>query len=158
MANNRQILVKELPEGPLEERHFELREAPIPTPGSGEVLIRTIYLSLDPANRAWMRGATYRAPVAAGDVMAGYTVAEVVESRDPGFSPGDLVECDGGWQEHAVRPAGALSHLERRGPLSHHLSVLGITGLTAYFGLLEIGRPSKGETVLVSAAAGALYS
>ncbi len=155
MANNRQILVKELPEGPLEERHFELREAPIPTPGSGEVLIRIIYLSLDPANRAWMRGATYRAPVAAGDVMAGYTVAEVVESRDPGFRPGDLVECDGGWQEHAVRPAGALSHLERRGPLSHHLSVLGITGLTAYFGLLEVGQPKADETVVVSAAAGA---
>jgi NADPH-dependent curcumin reductase CurA len=102
-----------------------------------------------------MRGATYRAPVAAGDVMAGYTVAVVVDSRDSGFRPGDIVEGDGGWQEHAVHPAGALSRLERRGPLSHHLSVLGITGLTAYFGLLEIGRPSKGETVLVSAAAGA---
>jgi NADPH-dependent curcumin reductase CurA len=155
MANNRQILVKELPEGALEERHFEIREAPIPTPGSGEVLTRNIYLSLDPANRAWMRGATYRAPVAAGDVMAGYTVAEVVESRDPAFRPGDLVEGDGGWQDYTTRPAAALSRLERRGPLSHHLSVLGITGLTAYFGLLEIGQPKADETVVVSAAAGA---
>jgi NADPH-dependent curcumin reductase CurA len=155
MATHRQILVKELPEGPLEERHFELREAPIPTPGSGEVLTRTIYLSLDPANRAWMRGATYRAPVEAGEVMAGFTVAEVVDSRDPGFRPGEIVECNGGWQEFAVQPAEALSRLEPRGPLSHHLSVLGGTGLTAYFGLLEIGKPQAGETVLVSAAAGA---
>jgi NADPH-dependent curcumin reductase CurA len=158
MAKNRQILVKELPEGPLEERHFELREGPIPTPGDGEVLTRTIYLSLDPANRAWMRGATYRAPVAAGEVMAGFTVAEVVDSRDPGFRPGELVECGSGWQEHAVHPARALSRLEPRGPLSHHLSVLGGTGLTAYFGLLEIGRPREGETVVVSAAAGATGS
>ena len=158
MAKNRQILVKELPEGPLEERHFELREGPIPTPGDGEVLTRTIYLSLDPANRAWMRGATYRAPVEAGQVMAGFTVAEVVDSRDPGFRPGDLVECGSGWQEHAVHPAKALSRLEPRGPLSHHLSVLGGTGLTAYFGLLKIGRPRKGETVVVSAAAGATGS
>jgi len=158
MANNRQILVKELPEGPLEERHFELREAAIPTPGSGEVLTRTIYLSLDPANRAWMRGATYRAPVAAGEVMAGFTVAEVVDSRDPGFRSGDLVECNSGWQEHAVHPARALQRLEPRGPLSHHLSALGGTGLTAYFGLLEIGRPRSDETVVVSAAAGATGS
>jgi NADPH-dependent curcumin reductase CurA len=155
MAKNRQILVKELPEGPLEERHFELREAPIPTPAAGEVLTRTLYLSLDPANRAWMRGATYRAPVAAGDVMAGFTVAEVVDSRAPDFRPGELVECQSGWQEHAVHPVGALTRLERRGPLSHHLSVLGVTGMTAYFGLLEVGRPRAGETVVVSAAAGA---
>ena len=107
MANNRQILVKKLPEGPLEEGHFELRETPIPTPDAGEVLTRTIYLSLDPANRAWMRGATYRAPVEAGDVMAGFTVAQVIDSRDPGFRPGELVECESGWQEHAV-PAGQL--------------------------------------------------
>jgi len=158
MAKNRQILVKELPEGPLEERHFELREAPIPTPSSGEVLTRTIYLSLDPANRAWMRGATYRAPVTAGEVMAGFTVAEVVDSRDPGFRSGELVECNSGWQEQAVHPARALHRLEPRGPLSHHLSALGGTGLTAYFGLLEIGRPRSGETVVVSAAAGATGS
>jgi NADPH-dependent curcumin reductase CurA len=155
MANNRQILVKKLPEGPLEEGHFELRETPIPTPDAGEVLTRTIYLSLDPANRAWMRGATYRAPVEAGDVMAGFTVAQVIDSRDPGFRPGELVECESGWQEHAVHRARALRRLEPRGPLSHHLSVLGVTGLTAYFGLLEIGRPRAGDTVVVSAAAGA---
>jgi NADPH-dependent curcumin reductase CurA len=155
MASNRQILVKELPRGPLEERHFELREAPMPTPGPGEVLTRTIYLSLDPANRAWMQGATYRAPVVAGEVMAGFTVAQVVESRDPGFKADELVECESGWQEHAVHPARALVRLEPRGPLSHHLSVLGITGLTAYFGLMAVGRPRKDETVVVSAAAGA---
>jgi NADPH-dependent curcumin reductase CurA len=105
-----------------------------------------------------MRGATYRAPVAAGEVMAGFTVAEVVDSRDPGFRSGELVECNSGWQEQAVHPARALNRLEPRGPLSHHLSALGGTGLTAYFGLLEIGRPRSGETVVVSAAAGATGS
>jgi len=90
--------------------------------------------------------------------MAGFTVAEVVDSRDPSFRSGDLVECSSGWQEHAVHPAKALHRLELRGPLSHHLSALGGTGLTAYFGLLEIGRPRSGETVVVSAAAGATGS
>ena len=155
---NRQILVKELPRGHLEERHFELREADRPEPAPGEVLTRTLLLSLDPANRAWMQGATYRAPVRAGEVMAGFTLAEIVESRDPGIEVGAIVESENGWQEYAVQPGAAVRTFVPRAALPHHLSVLGITGLTAYFGLLEVGRPRPGETVLVSAAAGATGS
>ena len=107
-ATNRQWIVVELPKGPLEERHFELRESPMPEPGAGEVLTRTILLSLDPANRAWMQGATYTAPVLAGDVMHGFTLSEVVKSSDPGFSEGDIVEGSSGWQDYAVHPAKVL--------------------------------------------------
>jgi NADPH-dependent curcumin reductase CurA len=153
---NRQIFVVELPRGPLDERHFELREAALPQPAKGEVLTRTLYLSLDAANRAWMQGATYTAPVQAGEVMRGSTLAEVVQSEDPAFAPGEVVECASGWQEYAVHRSVALRRIEPRGPLSRHVSVYGGTGLTAYFGLLEVGKPSSGETVLVSAAAGAV--
>jgi NADPH-dependent curcumin reductase CurA len=157
-VTHRQILIAALPQGRLEERHFRMREAPRPEPAAGEVLTRTILLSLDPANRAWMQGATYRAPLQAGDVMAGFTLAEVVASRDARLPEGTLVECENGWQEFACHPAAGLTPLRPRAALSHHLSVLGITGLTAYFGLLEVGKPKPGETVLVSAAAGATGS
>ena len=153
---NRQIVVVELPKGPLEPRHFKLREADMPEPGAGEVLVRTIYLSLDPANRAWMQGATYTAPVLAGDVMHGFTIGEVVKSEAEGFEPGDLVEGQTGWQDYAVHEAKAIRKFEKTTALTHHMSVLGITGLTAYFGLLEVGRPKQGETLVVSAAAGAV--
>lgn len=155
---NRQILVTALPEDRLEERHFELHEGERPDPAEGEVLTRTLFLSLDPANRAWMQGATYRAPVTAGDVMAGFTLAEVVRSKDPRFAPGMIVECENGWQEYACHTGEHLTPVTPRAALSHHLSVLGITGLTAYFGLLDVGRPAPGETVVVSAAAGATGS
>ena len=155
---NRQIVVKELPQGALQEHHFELRQAARPQPEPGQVLTRTVLLSLDPANRAWMQGATYRAPVLPGKVMSGFTLAEVVESTDPRFEAGQIVECENGWQEFACQPADALTPVRRRTALPHHMSVLGLTGLTAYFGLLEVGRPRPGETVLVSAAAGATGS
>ena len=155
---NRQIVVTELPEDRLEQRHFAAREAARPEPGDGEVLTRTLLLSLDPANRAWMQGATYRAPVRAGEVMAGFTLAEVVDSRDPRLSPGQIVECENGWQEYACHPARHVTPIAPRAALTHHLSVLGITGLTAYFGMLEVGRPAPGECVVVSAAAGATGS
>ena len=153
---NRQIIVAELPDGPLEERHFRAQEAPVPEPGDGEVLCRTLLLSIDPANRAWMQGATYTAPVLQGDVMHGFTLAEVVASNAESVAVGDIVECNSGWQDYAVHRAAGLRKVDRRFPLSHHLSVLGITGLTAYFGLLDLGRPEPGETVVVSAAAGAV--
>ena len=155
---NRQIVVRELPQGPLQEHHFELRQAARPQPEPGQVLTRTVLLSLDPANRAWMQGATYRAPVLPGEVMSGFTLAEVVKSTDPRFEAGQIVECENGWQEFACQPADALTPVRRRTALPHHMSVLGLTGLTAYFGLLEVGRPRPGETVLVSAAAGATGS
>lgn len=153
---NTQIVVVELPSGHLEERHFESRQAPMPEAGEGEVLTRTIYLSLDAANRAWMQGATYTAPVLAGDVMHGGTLSEVVVSNAEGFAPGDIVEGQSGWQEYAVQKPRAMGKIDPRGPLTNHLSVLGITGLTAYFGLLEVGAPKEGETLVVSAAAGAV--
>jgi hypothetical protein len=154
-TTNRQIVVSELPTGALRPDAFAMREADVPEPGEGEVLCRTVLLSIDPANRAWMQGATYTAPVLQGDVMHGFTIAQVVASRAPGISEGDLVECSSGWQDYAVHPARAVTPFRARGPLTHHMSVLGITGLTAYFGLLDVGQPSSGQTVLVSAAAGA---
>lgn len=156
MSANRQIVVAELPKGHLGEEHFRLQEAAVPEPGPDEVLCRTVLLSIDAANRAWMQGATYTAPVEQGDVMHGFTIARVEASNHAGFAPGDLVECNSGWQDYAVQPGTAVDKLEQRGPLSHHMSVLGITGLTAYFGLLDVGAAKAGETVVVSAAAGAV--
>ena len=155
---NRQVLLIESPSGKLGVEHFRLHEAPMPVPGDGEVLVRVRYLSLDAANRAWMQGATYRAAVETGNVMAGHSLAEIVESKAPGFAAGDLVLGDTGWQQYAVLPAKGLQKLPRLEPLTHLLSVYGIAGLTAYFGLLEIGRPKAGDTVVVSAAAGSVGS
>ena len=105
-----------------------------------------------------MQGATYRSAVTAGTVMAGGSVAEVVESRAPQFKPGDLVFGDTGWQEYASVPAKALTRLPKIEPMTNLISVYGIAGLTAYFGLLDIGNPKSGETVVVSAAAGSVGS
>lgn len=154
-VKNRQIVVAELPHDKLEERHFELRESEIPSLDSGQVLVKTRLLSLDAANRAWMQGATYKAPVNAGDVMHGGALAEVVESNDESLKPGDVVEAMTGWQEYTVLSPRETIKINAQEPLSHHMSVYGISGLTAYFGLLKCGRPKAGETLLVSAAAGA---
>ena len=135
-----------------------MRVAERPAPADGEVGLRVRYLSLDAANRAWMQGATYRDAIVAGSVMAGAAVAEVVESKAPAFSPGDLVFADTGWQEYAVLPAKRLIALPKIEPMTHLLSVYGIAGLTAYFGLLKIAAPRAGETVVVSAAAGSVGS
>jgi len=153
---NKQIVITELPQGKLAESNFTLTDGPMPEPGEGEVLTRAIYLSLDAANRAWMQGATYKAPVLAGDVMHGGTLSEVMVSNSPTLAPGDIVEGMTGWQQFAAVPAKQLAKLQPRGPLTNHLSVLGVTGLTAYFGLLEVGQPKEGETIVVSAAAGAV--
>lgn len=155
---NRRVLLTSKPTGKLSASHFTMDEQPVPVPGEGQVLVRVRYLSLDAANRAWMQGATYRAAVDAGSVMAGGGVAEVVESRAAGFAPGDLVFADTGWQDYAVLSSAALVRLPRLEPMTHLLSVYGIAGLTAYFGLLRMGRPRAGETVVVSAAAGSVGS
>jgi NADPH-dependent curcumin reductase CurA len=156
MANiNRQVVLTELPSGALTEDLFELRDGPMPEPADGEVLCRTLLLSIDAANRAWMQGATYREAISGGDIMAGFALAQVVRSRSNAFAPGDIVEADAGWQDFSVHPARSLTKVNVRAPLSTHMSAIGITGLTAYFGLLRVGRPVAGETVLVSAAAGA---
>jgi NADPH-dependent curcumin reductase CurA len=156
---NRQIVLDRLPQGDkLGPQHFRLTDGPRPTPGDGEVLLRTRYISLDAANRAWMQGATYRSALESGQVMAGGALAEVVESNAGDLKPGDLVFADTGWQDYAVLPGKRLVKLPALEPVTHLMSVYGIAGLTAYFGLLECGKPKAGETVVVSAAAGSVGS
>ena len=155
---NRQILLVEKPAGKLGPEHFSLNTTAVPEPKDGEVLLRVRYISLDAANRAWMHGATYRAAVETNTVMAGGGLAEVVSSKAPGLAPGDIVFGDTGWQDYAAVPARRLTKMPRIEPMTHLLSVYGIAGLTAYFGLSEIGRPKAGDTVVVSAAAGSVGS
>jgi hypothetical protein len=155
---NRQIVLDQLPQGSLTADHFRLTEGQRPSVAEGQVLLKTRYISLDAANRAWMQGATYRSALQAGDVMAGGALAEVVESNAPNLAVGDLVFADTGWQDYAALPAKALTKLPKLEPMTHLLSVYGVAGLTAYFGLLECGQPKAGETVVVSAAAGSVGS
>jgi NADPH-dependent curcumin reductase CurA len=155
---NRQILLVEKPTGKLAPQHFKMTEGSIPEPADGEALVRVRYISLDAANRAWMHGATYRAAVEANSVMAGGGIAEVVSSRAPELAPGDIVFGDTGWQDYAAVRARHLTRLAKIEPMTHLLSVYGIAGLTAYFGLLDAGKLKAGETVVVSAAAGSVGS
>ncbi len=155
---NRQILLVGKPVGKLGPEHFRLVEAPLPEPKDGEALVRVRLISLDAANRAWMHGATYRSELETNAVMAGGGIAEVVESKALGLAVGDLVFGDTGWQDYAAAPGKLLSKLPRVEPLTHLLSVYGVAGLTAYFGLLDVGRPQTGETLVVSAAAGSVGS
>ncbi|KAB7738534.1 zinc-binding dehydrogenase [Parvibaculum sedimenti] len=157
-GTNRQILLVETPKGKLSPQNFSLSEGAIPSPKDGEILVRVKLISLDAANRAWMQGATYRSAVESGTVMAGGSISEVVESKAPGFATGDLVFADTGWQEYAAIPAKAADKVPAMEPMSHLLSVYGIAGLTAYHGLLDVGKPKPGDTVVVSAAAGSVGS
>ena len=155
---NRQYLLAHRPIGALQENDFKWQEVPAPVPGSGQVLVRNIYLSLDPANRGWINDVpTYRPPVGLGEPMAGFTIGRVAASNREDLAVGDLVEGDGGWQDYALfGPNEPLTKLPAGEDLIARMSVRGITGLTAYWGLLDIGKPVSGETVLVSAAAGAV--
>src|ERR1700743_592856 len=155
---NRQVLLVEKPTGKLGPEHFKMSNAAIPEPKDGEALVRVRYISLDAANRAWMHGATYRAAVEANTVMAGGGIAEVVASKTPGLAPGDLVFGDTGWQEYAAVPGKHLAKMPKVQPMTYLLSAYGIAGLTAYFGLLDVGKPKVGESVVVSAAAGSVGS
>jgi NADPH-dependent curcumin reductase CurA len=156
--DNRQVLLVEKPTGKLGPEHFKMSKAGIPEAKDGEALLRVRYISLDAANRAWMHGATYRAAVEPNTVMAGGGIAEVVSSRSPALAPGDIVFGDTGWQDYAAVPAKHLTKMPKIEPMTHLLSVYGIAGLTAYFGLLDVGKPKAGETVVVSAAAGSVGS
>jgi NADPH:quinone reductase len=148
------------PAGMPKDSDFELVESPIPKPGAGEALVHALFLSVDPYMRGRISGASgYAKPVELGEVMVGGVVGEVIESNDPRAAPGDFVEGMLGWQEYAVAPAKTLRKISpETAPISTALSVLGMPGLTAYFGLLEICRPQPGETVLISGAAGAVGS
>ncbi len=137
---NRQILLVEKPSGKLGPEHFKMVDGAMPEPKDGEALLRVRYISLDAANRAWMHGATYRSAVEANSVMAGGGIAEVVSSKAPGLAAGDIVFGDTGWQEFAAVPAKHLTKMPKLEPMTHLLSVFGIAGLTAYFGLLDVGK------------------
>ncbi|HAT2906313.1 TPA: NADP-dependent oxidoreductase [Serratia marcescens] len=153
---NRQIILGKLPQGKLTVDCFQTRETPMPIPGPGEVLLRTLYVPLDAASRAWMQGVTYRSGLQPGDIMAAKTLAEVVTSRSPLLAAGDIVLAETGWQTFTALPAAEALKQPDIVPHTHLLSVYGVPGLTAYFGLLECGRPKAGETVVISAAAGAV--
>jgi NADPH-dependent curcumin reductase CurA len=157
---NRKWVLASRPEGMVAPSNFELREEPAPEAGDGEFLVRNLYLSLDPAMRGWisdMRG--YMPPVQIGEVMRGQTTGKVVESMHPDYGPGDLVLGTFGWQDYAVGDgAGPTTKLPPGVSPTLPLGVLGMTGLTAYFGLKEIAKPREGDTVVVSAAAGATGS
>jgi len=159
---NRQWLLKARPSGMVEESHFELSESPLPAPAEGEFLVRNLYLSLDPAMRTWMVDVpSYIPPVGIGEVMRGACVGRVVESRHPDYATGELVTGVFGWQDYAVSDGGGaipVSKVPDGVPPTMPLGVLGITSLTAYFGLKEVAQPKSGETVVVSGAAGATGS
>jgi NADPH-dependent curcumin reductase CurA len=149
------------PEGSFKPQDFQWSEDPLPEPGDGQVLVRQIYLSLDPTSRGWAgSSATYLPPVALGSVMRGFGLGIVEESRYPGLAAGDYVQGLIGWQTHAVMNGAELGRMERDPgvPLDAYMAVLGHIGATAYFGLLEIGQPKPGETLVVSGAAGAVGS
>lgn len=153
---NRQVTLASRPVGFPKVSDFDLVYSPLPSPAAGEALVRSIYLSLDPYMRGRMNGADAR-PVAVGEVMAGGAVGYVVESEDPSLRPGDVVEGMFGWQEYAVAPGHTLRKIDAGlAPISTALGVLGMPGLTAFFGLLDICDPQRGETVVVSGAAGAV--
>ncbi len=144
------------------EAHFEFRETPLPSPKNGEFAVRTLYVSFDPAMRGWMNeDPGYMPPIALGSVMGASGVGEVIESRHKDYPVGDIVIGMLGWQEYALIGGGgpfAAQRIDPEHPLPSYLGVLGGTGLTAYFGLLEVGQPTAGETVVVSGAAGATGS
>ncbi len=157
---NRRIVLASRPNGEPLADNFRMEEAGIPSAGDGEVLLRTLYLSLDPYMRGRMNaGPSYAPPVEIGQVMEGATVSQVVESKADALRAGDLVLGYCGWQEYAVAPAKGIRKLDPGlKPVSAALGVLGMPGLTAYTGLLNIGQPKAGETVVVAAAAGAVGS
>jgi NADPH-dependent curcumin reductase CurA len=157
---NRRILLASRPSGEPSEGNFKLTDNQIPKPGSGQMLLRTIYLSLDPYMRGRMdAGPSYAPRVEIGEVMVGRSVCEVIESNLEEFAPGDIVLSTSGWQEYSLATIDGVRRLDRSlVPISYALGVLGMPGLTAYTGLLNIGKPRPSETVVVAAASGAVGS
>jgi NADPH-dependent curcumin reductase len=157
---NRKIVLASRPEGAPQPSNFRLEQSPAPEPRDGQVLLRTLWLSLDPYMRGRMSAArSYAKPVEVGEPMVGGTVNEVAASKHPDFKPGDIVLGYAGWQDYAVSDGAGLRKLDpRRAPISTALGVLGMPGMTAYTGLLTIGQPKPGETVVVAAATGPVGS
>ncbi len=158
VKTNRRVTLAERPVGFPKDSDFAIDEAEVAEPGAGEVLVRTLWVSVDPYQRGRMSEArSYAQKLELGDVITSQSVGEVVESRDGRFAPGDLVVGQLGWQEYAVARAGSLRRVpELLDPPTLALHVVGQTGLTAYFGLLDVGRPRPGDTIVVSGAAGAV--
>lgn len=156
----KRIVLASRPVGEPKPSDFRLEDYPVPTPGDGQLLLRTVWLSLDPYMRGRMSdGPSYSAPVPIDGVMEGGTVAEVVASNNPGFAKGDYVLAHSGWQQYAVSDGKGLRKVDPKvASISTAVGVLGMPGMTAYTGLLEIGKPKAGETVVVAAASGAVGS
>jgi NADPH-dependent curcumin reductase CurA len=159
-AAARRIVLAARPNGAPKPSDFRSEDYTAPMPGEGEVLLRTIWLSLDPYMRGRMSdGPSYAAPVPVGGTMEGGTVCEVIASNNPGFAKGDIVLAHSGWQTHAVADGKMLRKIDPAlGPVQTAVGVLGMPGMTAYTGLLDIGQPKAGETVVVAAASGAVGS
>lgn len=159
---SRQWVLRRRPQGLIQEGDLELVRTTLPDLGEGQVRVRTIYLSLDPTNRTWMNDTPgYLPPVGLGDVMRGLTLGVVEESRSDRFAVGDLVTtAAGGWADQAVVDATAASRVHRVPglPLTANMSVMGMTGMTAWFGVTDVLQPKAGETIVISAAAGAVGS
>jgi NADPH-dependent curcumin reductase CurA len=152
---NKQIYLKSSPKDKLLEDNFEFKNSKVKNLDQNEVLVEVVYISIDAANRAWMQGRTYRSQILPGDVMGGYALGKVIATNNNSFNIGDYVEGDLGWQNYAIRDAKELIKTSIKASENLHMSVLGITGKTAYFGL-GLADLKKGETVLISAAAGAV--
>ena len=152
----KQLKVSNVPTGNLKKTDFVLENVEMPQIGDGEVLVKNILLSIDAANRSWMQGKTYRDAVRAGDIMPTYAIAEVIESNVERFQKGQIVTGDSVWAEYAAINSKLLTSCPNIKPLSNLLSLYGIAGLTAYHGLMNVGKLKKGETVVVSAAGGSV--
>ena len=160
-ASNRQVRLTSRPNGIPQAEHFEIVETAVPEIAEGQFLVRNAYLSVEPAMRGWVSAvANYSKPVGIGEVMRAFTAGRVVKSRHAGYAEGDAVMGLLGWQDFAVSDGSTVTRKikETDLPLSLSLGILGLNGVTAYFGLLDVGRPRPGDTVVVSTAAGAVGS
>lgn len=162
MTTTRRWLLKTRPNGPLKDSDFDLVTLPMPEVGDGQFLVKLTHFSFDPTQRGWLGGDTYLPAVPIGGVVRAGGIGEVVASRHPGFAVGDIVQGTFGWQEHALSDGmtetGPVTKLRAGITPEQALGVFGVTGLTAWFGLTEIGQPREGDTILVSGAAGATGS
>lgn len=160
MTTNRQWLIADRPTGrPLKDSDFKWNETPARDPGVGEVLVKTLYLGFDPAQKGWMENVGgYVAPTEIGEVMRGSGVGEIVKSNADGFKAGDKVMGQFGWQDHPTTAAKEIIKIDDNDLLSANLGVLGTTGMTAFFGLNKIGKPFAGDTLVITGAAGATGS
>jgi len=157
MTENKQVIIDSLPEAALAESNYRVQAAAIPTAGDEEVLCQTLAISISAGSRAGLQGsASYAGAPKTGIIMGGTAVSRVVESNSASIAIGTLVICPAGWQAYSVHSADQVSVVPDTGDPAHYLGALGTNGLTAYFGLLEVGRPTAGETVVVSAAAGSV--